>query len=53
MPQRFYRQVTYDEQLKAYIFVDTNARVQHKVAFMSSFMSLQKDISGTTLISKI
>ena len=27
MPPRFYGQVTYDEELQAYIFVDTNARV--------------------------
>ena len=27
MPCRFYRQVTYNEQLQAYVFIDTNARV--------------------------
>ena len=27
MPCRFYRQVVYNEQLQAYIFTDTNARV--------------------------
>ena len=51
MPCRFYRQVIYDEQLQACIFIDTSMlEYQLKAAHMSSFMSLQKDALCTTQI---
>ena len=40
MPCRFYRQVSYDEQLQTYIFIDINARVPAEGACVLSFMSL-------------
>ena len=30
IPSRFYRQVTYNKELQAYVFVDTNARVREE-----------------------
>ena len=50
-PCRFYRQVTYNEQLESYVFVNTNARVPAEGCMYVIIMSLQKDTLGTTLQS--
>ena len=49
MPHRFYRQVTNNEQLQAYIFVDTNPRVPAEGCMYVIFQESTERYLGTTL----
>ena len=49
MPCRFQGQVTYNEQFQAYIFVDTNARVQAEGCMFVISYEPTKRYLGTTL----
>ena len=41
IPHRFYQQVTYDEQLQAFVFTDNNALVLIETSITLFFMSQQ------------
>ena len=47
VPHRFYRQVTYDEQLQAYVFIYINALVMAETSMYVISMNQQKEILDT------
>ena len=48
MPHRFYGQVTFNEQLQVYVFIDTNALVPVEGSMYVIFHEPTKDTLGTT-----
>ena len=44
VPCRFYRQVTYDEQLQAYVFTDINALILAETSMSVIFHYQQKEM---------